>query len=389
MPFNDDVVEGLVQHNISLLRYDANLRRQIRGQLRVLQEALMERLGSMDFSKPTRRARMEALIKQADDIIRGNFRKLNSIMLAEMAELAGLEHNFAAQQLNRLIGVDIVSAGLTPSALRAMAKEVPIFGAPAQEWWGRQSAGVRRRFADQIRQGYLLGESTQDLVRRIRGSATGTFERVEMAGGKIRSVPVFSGGIMETTTREATTLVRTSVNSVANHVRLETYMRNQDVIKALVAVVTLDGRTSDICMARGARPDEWLLPDMAPVEGSSSWPGHPPWHFNCRSSLAPVTKSWQELQQQGTAGSPTRNQRRIARVLDNNAPKRMRASMNGQVPRSMGFEAWLKKQPARVQLDLLGPTKRKLWKQGKLTLGQLIDQSGRPLTIADLKRIYG
>lgn len=388
MALNDDINDGLVKHNISLLRFDAQMRRQVRGQLRVLQEELLARLANYDFSNPTRKARLEALIRQVDNIIKGNYRKINSTMLGELADLAKVEHTFGAALINNLVGVDIVSAGLDPSRLRALARNSNIFGAPAREHWGRQSASMRRKFADNMRQGFLLGESTQDLVRRVRGTSTGAREIVEI-NGRRRSVHVFAGGIMDTTTSEAETLVRTSIQSVANEARFATYAENSDVIKSIQAQVTLDTRTSQVCIAHGAIPSEWSIPDLEPLNGSGPYLGPPPWHWNCRTSLIPITKSWQELQDQGTKGKPTRKQRKIARMLDNNAPKRMRSSMDGMVARPTGFEAFLNRQSKQTQIDMLGKTKWRLWKKEGMPLTQLIDQSGRPLKVSELLREFG
>lgn len=381
--FNDLSSDGLVRHNISLLRYDAKVRRQIVGQLRRLQNNLVAQLSDVSFANAAQKARLQSLLTQTDKLIKNAYKGINTHMLGEMADLAAVESGFAAKSLNNLFKVDILSAGLTPAALRTLAKDSNILGAPAKEWWGRQSANMRKRFADEMRQGFLLGESTGDLVRRVRGTATGARTTVEIAG-KARSVPVFDGGIMNVSTREAEALVRTSVQSVANEARLATYNANTDVIKSVQAQVTLDNRTSQTCQSYGARPDEWTLPDYEPVGGSNHFIGPPPWHWNCRSSLVPITKSWQELQTQGNGPKATPKQRKIAKKLDNNVAKSTRASMNGQVPKGTGYDAWLKKQPAYIQKEALGVTKRELWKKGHLNLSQMLDQTGRPMTLQRL-----
>jgi len=351
-----------------------------------MQDSIVTQLSNVDFTNIARRSRLESLLGQVDKIIKGDYSAINRHMLGEMSDLGAFEQSFQVSKMNDLFGVDIISAGLTPETLRALAKNDLIFGAPAKEWWGRQSANMRKRFGDEMRQGFLLGESTQDLVRRVRGSATGARRLVEI-GGKTKSVAVFSGGIMDVTTREAEALVRTSVNSMANATRLSTYVKNTDVIGSMMAQVTLDSRTSSICQSHGNRPDEWTLPDFEPIGGSNSFTGPPPWHFNCRSSLIPITKSWEELQSQGSASGATRQQRSIARKLDNNAPARVRASMNGQVPRNIGYDKWLKTQPKSVQIEALGPGRRKLWQQGKLNLTQTLDQTGRPLTLHQIGQL--
>ena len=263
MAMNDFISDAMVTHDISLSRFDALTRRQVLGQLRTMQEDIVGQLSNVDFSSVAKKVRLEGLLQQVDGIVKGSYSDINRHMLGEMTDLANLEQSFQAAKMNQLFGVDIISASLTPQTLRAVAKDSAIFGAPAKEWWGRQSNAMRGRFSDQMRQGFLLGETTQDLVRRVRGSATGTFHAVEI-GGRVRSVPTFSGGIMDVTTREANALVRTSINSVSNEARLATYMANTDVIGNILAQVTLDAKTSSICQSHGARPDEWTLPDQAP-----------------------------------------------------------------------------------------------------------------------------
>lgn len=388
MPFNDVLSDSLIRHDVSLLRFDAKLRRQVLGELRTLQDNIVSQLSNIDFTRVAKRQRLESLLQQVDSMVQGGYTNINRHMLGEMNDLAALEQSFQVSKMNELFGVDIVTASLTPETLRALSKNSSIFGAPAKQWWGRQSANLRNRFSDQMRQGFLLGESTGDLVRRVRGSATGARRLVEV-GGVTRSVHVFSGGIMDVTTREAEALVRTSVQSVANEARLETYLKNTDVIENIMAQVTLDSRTSDICQSHGNRPDEWTLPDFDPVEGSNTFTGPPPWHFNCRSSLVPVTKSWEQLQKDGNKSGATRRQRSLARKLDNNAPKRTRASMNGQVPKGLGYGDWLRGQSKAVQLEVLGPGRLKMWKKGKLNLTQMIDQTGRPLTLNQLGELAG
>ncbi len=401
MPFSDSISNQLIEHNIDLLRFDASTRRRINAFLIQLRDDMILQLSSMDLEggrgaglttyqtqKQIKVAtKLTILLAQIDKIIATNYRGMKTSLARDMRELAALEQKFVVNGMNSLFTVDIMSAALTPEKLRALVKNANILGAPAKDWWSRQAARTRHAFATEIRQGFLLGESTGDLIRRIRGTSTGKRTIVELANGTRKSVHVFAGGILDATTREAAALVRTAVQSIANEVRLRTYQANKDVIKSLQAQVTLDSQTSDICQSHGSIPDEWDIETLEPIGGSNSWTGPPPWHFNCRSSLLPITKSWEELQQQADGG--TRKQKRIARLLDNNAPKRLRSSMDGLIPRGMSFDKWLKRQSKTVQLGMLGPTKRKLWMKGKLSLSQMLDQTGRPLTIAQLLKKLG
>lgn len=63
-----------------------------------------------------------------------------------------------------------------------------------------------------------------------------------------------------------------------------------------------------------------------------------------------------------------------------------RASMDGQVPESMTYQEWLKKQPQDVVEEVLGKTKAKLFNEGGLTLDRFVDFKGDIYTLAELKK---
>lgn len=60
------------------------------------------------------------------------------------------------------------------------------------------------------------------------------------------------------------------------------------------------------------------------------------------------------------------------------------ASMTGPVDARLDYEEWLRGRPLAMQLDILGPTKHKLWQDGKITFRDLVDQRGNPLTLAEI-----
>ena len=62
-----------------------------------------------------------------------------------------------------------------------------------------------------------------------------------------------------------------------------------------------------------------------------------------------------------------------------------RASMDGQVAGDLRYEDWLKSQKETVQKDVLGPSRFELWKNRSLTLPEMLDQRGNPLTLEQLR----
>ena len=59
------------------------------------------------------------------------------------------------------------------------------------------------------------------------------------------------------------------------------------------------------------------------------------------------------------------------------------------VPERTTYAQWLKKQPAAVQDEVLGKTRGKLFRSGKVTIDRMIDPRLRPLTLAELAEREG
>lgn len=389
----DILADDFNRHTILLSRYTGYQRQLIRRFLVRLEEEVERKISGLQISSKQAKnvVRLNALLEQIRLIIRTNFSKAKDLHVSELRALSTLESKWIANSVNNAIGVEMATPILTPKVLTTLARKTPIMGSPAEEWWGRQAEDTRRRFADQIRMGFALGESTQDMVRRVRGTFTGSWLNVRELDGTITKVREFTGGVMDVTTRQAEALVRTSVQAIANNVRNATYEENEDLIKARQAHVTFDLRTSDICRPRARWA--WFM-DGRPVPASENggivtpipFPGPPPWHFNCRSSLLPITFSWEELVARANG---TKKQKRLARLADNNIPKGTRQSMDGQVSAEQTYEDWLKSKTVAEQKEVLGVGKQKLWKEGKLSFRDMINAEGRPLSLAEIQEDLG
>jgi hypothetical protein len=113
------------------------------------------------------------------------------------------------------------------------------------------------------------------------------------------------------------------------------------------------------------------------------FPGPPPWHPNCRTTLTLVVTSVGELVG-GTEVEAMDNH--VARQVKK-LPTATQASMDGQVPKALTYEDWLKTKPTAFQEEVLGPGKYTLWKSGDISLRDLIDQRGQPPSLEQLKRL--
>lgn len=104
---------------------------------------------------------------------------------------------------------------------------------------------------------------------------------------------------------------------------------------------------------------------------------------NCRSTILPVTLPWSKL-----AGTGSKLNKKQLKELDK-IPVGERASMGGLVPTNMNYNSWLLTQPVEVQQDILGFGKWKLWSENKLSVTDLVDNSGNPLTLKELQAKLG
>jgi SPP1 gp7 family putative phage head morphogenesis protein len=131
-----------------------------------------------------------------------------------------------------------------------------------------------QRFNTTIRTGILAGEPTPQIARRLVGNLdfgqlAKTAKQQALAGGEL----------IKMADHQVLTVVRTSVQQVANTASQNVYQANQDVTKKYRYVATLDSRTSAICRS---------LDGKEYVYGKGP---QPPVHFNCLPGDARVSTS--------------------------------------------------------------------------------------------------
>lgn len=359
-------------HNVNLLRLEAGERQKIGAMLVKLHGELGREVqqkipagGLTEFQ----RNKLQALFSATDRIIVRNYTDIARQHRGGLLELAAFEGQQAQRLTNKAIGVSLLNVGVPVETLRALVNDDIVVGMPAREWWERQGGSLRARFQDTIRRGVFAGETTDQLVQRVRGTRAGNYQ----------------DGLMAISRREAEALVRTSVQSVANMARYEGLKANADVVKGVQVLTALDGRVCPICMARSGFAWDW---EGKPLNDQTkeAFPGPPPWHFGDRCSLIPVVKSWGDLIREA------KGNKALARKLDRaeaKFPIGTQASMDGQVAEDLSYEQWLKTKPDEFQKEVLGLGRWNLWRRGKISLVDLIDQLGRPLTLDELKSMAG
>ncbi len=357
----DKLTDRFIAHDVDLQRLQAAQRRKILKDLRALESNIVAKLQRLGGDAPFTKARQQALLRQVRQTIATGYKDLYSTHKAELQEMAAFEAVHLVELVNTSLGTTTLAVGVPESVVKSMLKDDTVLGTPLKSVWEQEAGTLNQAFIAQMRQGILAGETTDQLIQRVRGTKALNYK----------------DGIMEIRRRGAELRVRTSAQSVLNDARFETYKTNDDVIAGVQVLAVLDDRTSEICMARSGMA--WDM-EGNPLtdETTEDFPGPPPWHPNCRSTLVPIVKTVGEIVGDSAIDKAIRKE--VKKL-----PEKTQASMDGQVAAKLTYEDWLKTKSEDFQQEVLGPGKWKLWKAGKIGLKDLIDQRGNPLTLEQLK----
>lgn len=332
-----------VEHGINLIRASAGIDSAAAEKVQSLINDLVLMLNAVDMPD-AKKSLINSLIREAYDTIDEHYSTLGADLLDHLSQIAEIEGKFVEKTMNKGIGAKLIEA---PADLAGGARKVLVQGATASDWLNRQAADTQFKFRAAVSAGYQNGETTQQIVAKVAGS----------------------GGFMELARRNVSTLVHTAVQETATDARLKLFKANGDMIRGVQVIATLDGRTCIVCMNYdGATYDL----DGKPIDGTTlPYNGGSPFHFGCRCAVMPLTRSWKDLG-----------------INMDEIPKPTRASMNGQVAGNLLFEDWLADKTAAFQDKVLGPGRAKLFRDGKITLRDLLNQNGRPLTLDELRAKY-
>jgi len=223
-----------------------------------------------------------------------------------------------------------------------------------------------QRFNAVVRTGLLAGEPTPQIARRLVGNLdfgqlAKTARQQALAGGELTKMA----------DHQVLTIVRTSIQQVANAASDNVYNANQDVTQKYRYVATLDGRTSAICRSLDGKEFKYGDGPMPPV------------HFNCRSTIVPV------IDYRGLGLRPPEE------VLGKGSLFFKRAAEGGQVKASTTYGEWLRSQSQAYQEEVLGKSRAGYFdklanKYGpQQALVKLVREDGSEVPLKILKERYG
>lgn len=348
---NQRLLDAAIAHLIALHRYGNKVVRDIQAVLRSADNDLFSQLNVV----LSRAAEESFSVRRLDELMVGVSALNDRVYAQAQQKLATELKDLSEYELGHQ---KALFDHLTPSAVRvttpsvgqayAAATAKPFQGHLMESWFSDLPKQRQRRLMGAVRMGFVEGKTVDEMVREVRGTK---------AQG-------YKDGILEIDRRNAEAVVRTAVSQTAAVAREEFYDANSDLIEAEQWVSTLDNRTTELCMVRDGL--KYTCKDHEPIKHKVPWlQGPGAIHWNCRSTSIPIIKS--------------------AEALGLDLPPLERAAMNGTAAADTKYADWIARQSAKMQDDILGPTRGALMRQGKLPFDRFFNNRGDFLTLDELR----
>lgn len=266
-------------------------------------------------------------IKNMQNLLESNLKGL-SRTLSDIEE-AGLKDALPAS-LRNLIEIN----GIDSDAILSAVLGDKIEGATLDTWMRGLAVARAEKIRAAIRLGVMNDQSVTSIFNSIQGQ------------------------LLTRSRSDLSTLIRTTVAHTSMIARNALASANPHIVASVRWVSVLDNRTTLYCIMHDGH--------IYPVNSGP----RPPAHFNCRSSIAYVLKSW------------------IAMGLtDISATDK--ASLNGESPESVSYADWMSQQSDERVTDILGTTRAKLYLNGTLKLSDFVNRAGYMISLQDLATKYG
>lgn len=321
-------------------------------------------------------------------------------LVDDMMELADREATFEYGMILAALPIIIPVEKHALSKLERL-RQLPFSTSPLgmrtlDQWMGNLKQVDQVRIIDAIQQGLALGESVDEIVRRIGGT--------RRAG--------FTDGVLAQTRMNLDAIVRTAVNAYSQAGRELVWDENPGLVPYLIWTSVLDSRTSDICRARDGKVA--ILGDHPTPRGVSllePQTARPPAHVRCRSIMVGAFSMEGVVQRMGDrpwsrnrlTGEQTkldfvrRARERYGKDWPELSERQQRSLIDaakmdwarrhiGTVPGSVNYEEWLRRQPHEFQDEVLGKTKGELFRKGGVTLDEFVTTRGKAVTLSQLAK---
>jgi SPP1 gp7 family putative phage head morphogenesis protein len=299
---NEQLRDKTIAHEILLNRYYSNTTKKVMDLLRTVEKDLVLKLKTLDIDSNTTIKQVDKQLESIRTVLNEGYDLMGRDLLQEMKDAAIYEQEWQAKTITAAVPIELNLVMAAPVTLFAAIEDTPFQGKLLKEWIDKLDTESFNSIQSAVRMGLVEGQSYSDITRRIIGT----------------KALQYSDGVMHLNRTKTQALVSTAVAHSTNAARDEFYKANDDLVKSVQFVATLDMRTTPICRAKDGQ-----------VYPLTAYP-RPPLHFRCRSVVTAVLKSWKEL------------------GLKEPAPG-TRSSMDGQIAETETYQTWLAKKSPEFQ----------------------------------------
>lgn len=349
--FNEDLRNFILKRAHDIQKFENGSIAAMQSYLHIAKSEIedeLDRLVSLGSGKTLayRISRAEVRINEINSIFQiANINAANKLE-TNIYDLAVEDSELYPRFFNsRLSGIGIEFSSL-PLRQIDFAASNPLYAESLKDkmLWANET--TMRFIKNELMQSIIQGEDMSKTINRLlgKGNRLGGF-----AGKKALD--------------KAAIVARTEIQYVSNQVARAVYNENQDILKGVMYTATLDNRT---CLQCANLDGQVYLMKGVDHKGPIL-----PLHPFCRCFYAPITYSWAELEK--------RHNIKIN--------KEKRGYFSGSKMDTLTYSEWFKTLPESEQLNILGATRYKSYKDGKLKLKQMAN-SRKIYTIDDLKRKY-
>lgn len=355
-----DLLTSTIRNQVMLEGLKTSEAQKFAEYLKEMDESLRVQLSKQEISNISR-ARLEKLLESTDSMLAEIFDRYANRLKMDIFEIAQYQSEFQEKAIYNALtsngaAVELASVGVAQLKAAVFSYPLATRDINGGKMLGDFIDGIntdehgfikqwtndeRSRITGAIRQGFYEGQTTSQIIQKIRGTRKNKF----------------NDGILQITSRSAEAIVRTAVQHCSSVARMETLKANSDIVDKYRIVATLDRKTTTQCRALDGRIFEI---GKGPL---------PPFHIRCRTTFTPVLSGEFAYLSEG----------------------RTRASADGYVDADTNYYGWLKNQPEEFQKAIIGPTRAKLLRDGGLTSERFselnLDKNFQPLTLDEMRKL--
>ena len=341
------MIDQITRHQIYLQRLGSQLANSFDPYLIETDKLIREILSRGEMETV---GQYKSVMSEVRKAVIGQYTAYTEEVTGELEELAEYESSWVADLLKSITtGLAIATAGKLAWQW-SRTRPVTMSGNQAYLLDDLLSTFAKNntdRVLAVIRNGFYQGLTSADMIKQIRGTKANQFK----------------DGILNTTRRYASAIVRTASNHVTNQSKQATAKANQDIVKGWMFVATLDRNTTEKCRHYDQLGEVYEI-GKGPV---------PPLHTGCRS-----VQTFELHNKTGILEFSTKGTRASS------------GANGGQQVADMPYYDWLATQPKWFQQEVLGKAKTELFRNGGLSTDEFAkltsNNFGEPLTLAQIKQ---